>query len=215
MHPVWGLLEERGKRDIERGKSFDLPTVLAGLSSPSAHFSSFPLLPSPVFCMQEQVYECLEGLTKHSPRCISIGQSWGFFPLLTTLSIAVSSASLWIWRWRTWRRYCCLKTWHQGDQQPNLVSYLGVSDTLELGEKTIWDAGQGGSLCLRTGQGKDVLPGSGSNSSKTGSIWMRSNSGLELVWHLRVDKPLGSTALGNECEKCFVKCEFLYQCKEL
>lgn len=138
-----------------------------------------------------------------------------FFPLLTTLSTVASSASLWIWRWHICWRYCCLKTWHQGDQQPNLVPYLGVSDILELGEKTIWDAGQGGSLCLWSVEGKDVLPGSGANSSKTGSIWMRSNSGLELVWHLSVDKPLGSTVLGNECEKCFVKCEFLYQYKEL
>lgn len=47
----------------------------ASLSSSFAHPPPFFSLPSPVSCMQQQMYECLDGLAKHSPRFISVGQS--------------------------------------------------------------------------------------------------------------------------------------------
>lgn len=141
-----------------------------------------------------------------------------FFPLLTTLSTAGSSARLWIWKSHTWCRYCCLKIRPRKQTpeirltcRPTLVHYLGVSENSELGEEAIWSGGEGS--C--PGQGVSSRQEDGSSSSNTRSFWMRSNSGFKLFWSSHVDKPLGGRVLGNKCEKCFVQCKFPYQCEGL
>lgn len=106
-----------------------------------------------------------------------------------------------------------IDSWDQGGLQPDLVHYLRVRETLELDENTIWDGGWVVVLGIRSGKGKDALSADGTSSSKTRSIWMKSNSGLELFWNSGVDKLLCSRILGNKCENVPSRVNFCIVCE--
>ena len=100
---MWGLLGMK-EQDMEGENS----------SPPQLFFCSFLLLS---FSFPPQYSAC-------SSKCMNAWMAWQntlqdlflldnlaffFFPLLTTLSTAGSSARLWIWKSHTWFRHCCLK----------------------------------------------------------------------------------------------------------
>lgn len=122
-----------------------------------------------------------------------------FFPLLTALSTAGSSVRLWIWRSHTWYRHCCLKTRpSKGTPEIRVTSSPIWPMTWEsvrpqsLVKRPSRVGDRAAVLRIWAVRGKDVLlPGDGSSSSETRSIWMKSNHGLVVFWSSRVEKPLG------------------------
>lgn len=199
MHLVWGFLEGREKLGLGEEKNFDLPTIQGGLSSSSAHLPPHSFPSPPVFCMQQQMYECLDGLAKHSEIyfCWTILHSY-FSPADNSVNsrLLCEAVNLEI----TYRRQILLlknqtnkgNSWDQGDQQLNLAHDLEISETSGLAKKSVWREGDRGIvLWIWSVQGKDVLPGDGSRSSKARSIWMKSSCGFALSWSSSVEKPLG------------------------
>lgn len=199
-----GLSGRKGGLGIGEEKNFDLPTVQGGLTLPlltptprPATPSSFP--PLPVFCMQQQVYECSDGLAKHS----EIYFYWTILPsFFSPADSSVNSRPLYeaVNLETTYQRQILLlknqtsqgNSWDQGDPQPNLAHDLAISETSELGKKTIWGEGDREIVqWIWSVQGKDVLSGDGSSSSKSRSIWMQSSYGFVLFCSSSVEKLLG------------------------
>ena len=148
--------------------------------------------------MQQQMYEWLDGLAKHSEIyfCWTILHSF-FSPADNSVNsrLLYEAVNLEI----TYRKQILLlknqtnkgNAWDQGDQQPNLAHDLAINETSELGKKTIWGEGDREIvLWIWSVQGKDVLPGDDSSSSKTRSIWMQSSCGFLLFQSSSVEKLL-------------------------
>lgn len=146
MHLMWGLLEGRKKLGV-RGekKSFNLPTVQGGLSSSSAHLSpSFPFPPSILHATANvwmlgwlgktlsEIYSCWTVLYSFffSPADGSVNSRLLCEAVNLEITYLIQTLLL---KNQTKKG----DSWDQGDQQPNLAHDLRVSETSELGEKTV------------------------------------------------------------------------------
>ena len=145
MHLMWGLLEGREKLGV-RGekKSFDLPTVQGGLSSSSPPLSpSFPFPPSILHAAANvwtlgwlgktlsEIYFCWTVLYSFfSPADSSVNSR----PLCEAVNLEITYLIQTLLLKNQTKKG---DSWDQGDQRPNLAHELRVSETSELGEKTI------------------------------------------------------------------------------